>query len=418
VSTKAQANTRLHFVDQLRGLAVIFMIPLHTSHGWVDPSVRNGNIWHAIQFFGGLAAPIFLTLAGASLGMRWAIDGTRGRTPRYLDDLSRALQIVVLGYALRLQMWVVDGAGFTQSASYPAQLLLLGAYTLAYGALGVLPVQPRRALLGVTAAAGLFALGLAQVSATAPARLMGLLRVDVLQCIGGSLALVTALGAARGRAFAKPALYVALGAAVAITASWTRSWVPGPLPPALAGYLGQWKPATGQSIVGLFPLFPWLAYTLVGTTFGLMWARADARGRTQTMVVSLAAIGALLALLSSESLPHVFHSFAAQPWLTQPVRVLHRLGLVLVLAGAALALGHARSPIRAPLEVLGRTSLLVYWVHLEFAFGAFSEPFAKRLSLMDWAIGSALLVVSMTLLAYARVTVPDLRARQTREALR
>jgi uncharacterized membrane protein YraQ (UPF0718 family) len=72
-----------------------------------------------------------------------------------------------------------------------------------------------------------------------------------------------------------------------------------------------------------------------------------------------------------------------------------------------------------PLGVLvAVTSLLVYWVHLEFAFGAFSAPFAKRLSLTDWALGSALLVVSMTLLAYARLTVPDLRTGQTREALR
>jgi uncharacterized membrane protein len=418
VSTKAQAITRLPFVDQLRGLAVIFMIPLHTSHGWVHPDARTGPLWHVIQFVGGLAAPIFLTLAGASLGLRWAADDARDRTPRHKSDLARALQLVVLGYALRLQMWVIDGAGFNQPSAYLAQGLLLAAYALAYFALGELPRKPQRTALWGLAAAALFAAGLVQVEQSVPARLIGLLRVDVLQCIGASLALVSLIGAMRGRAFSRPGLYLALGAAAAFMASWTRSWVPGPLPPALAAYLGQWKPTPGQSIIGLFPLFPWLAYALVGVTLGLAWARADRRGRIHIHVVTWTALGALVALISSESLPHVFHNFAAYPFLTQPVRVVHRLGLVLVLAGAAVALGHGRSPLRAPLELLGRTSLVIYWVHLEFAFGAFSEPFAKRLSLDDWALGTGLLIGSMTLLAYARLSLPELRAERARPALR
>jgi uncharacterized membrane protein len=419
VSTKAQVQSRLDFVDALRGLAVIFMIPLHTSHGWIRPELRTGNAWSAIQFFGGLAAPLFLSLAGVSLGLRWAGAEARGEAPRHASDLARALQLVVLGYAMRLQMWMIDGAGYARPDTYLAQLLLLAGYGLAYVSCGLSTTDRRRAAIGGMLAVCLVAVGWLDVSRVAPARLFGLMRVDVLQCIGASLAIVTAIGAARGRRFAGVGLYLLLGAGVPFIAAWTRSWVPGPLPQGLAAYLGQWTPNVGRSVLGMFPVLPWLAYTLVGTAVGLIWARSAREQRLELVVVIGTALGALLALTSSEALPHVFHALARMPWLTQPVRVAYRVGLVLVLAGIALGLTRARLPLRAALDVLGRASLLVYWVHLEFAFGAAAAPFVKKLGYGPWALGSALLVFAMLVVAQLRVSAPGwsfFRPRATRSA--
>ncbi len=416
MSTKAQSQPRLAFVDTLRGLAVVCMIPLHTSHGWMRVELRTGNLWNAVQFFGGLAAPIFLSVAGVSLGLRWAADERAGRRPRLEAELGRGLQLVVLGYALRLQMWVLDGSGFAQRPSYPAEALLLAGYALAYGAVGQLGRNRRRALWGSLLAAALVAAGFLQVAIHAPIRSQGLARVDVLQCIGLSLCVVVGVGALLRERFARAHVYVLCGILVAWLTVWTRSWVPGPLPQALAAYLGQWTPPPGRPIIGLFPLFPWTAYTFVGTALGLSWARAASQGQAELRVVSWTALGALLSLLTSESMPHVFRSLATEPWLTQPARVAYRVGLLLVFSGIALALSRARSPLRAALDVFGRASLWVYWVHLEFAFGAASRHVTKALAPGDWARGTALLVLAMLGLAYARVHIAELRARWPRSS--
>ena len=125
MSTKAQATSRLAFIDVLRGVGVVLMIQLHTSHGWIRPDLRTGGLWQATQFWGGLAAPIFLTLAGVSFGLRMAHAHARGQEPHYGQELRRALQLIVLGYLLRLQMWFIDAGGFARPSTYLAQALLL-----------------------------------------------------------------------------------------------------------------------------------------------------------------------------------------------------------------------------------------------------------------------------------------------------
>jgi uncharacterized membrane protein len=392
------------------------MIPLHTSHGWIGSYYRTGNRWSAIQFFGGMAAPLFLSLAGVSLGLRWSMHESAPTPPHPRVDLARALQLVVLGYLMRLQMWVLDGGGYARMGAYPGELLLLSGYLLAYFSLDLLPSAPRVVLKRCVIALALVAGGLFNVSRSAPTRLPGLLRVDVLQCIGLSLAILVGFGVWRATAFARARWYVAFGVLIAFVSAWTRSWVPGPLPDGLAAYLGQWDAPAGRPVMGLFPLLPWLAYAAIGVAFGLDWARAAREQRLELRIVSYVALGALLAIASSESMPHVFRTLAHHPWLTQPVRVAYRVGIVMVLAGCALAIvriGSLRSrlrfvasPLRAALDSLGRASLLVYWVHLEFAFGGAASRISKRLDYVHWAWGTLALVAAMLVVAQLRANLP------------
>jgi uncharacterized membrane protein len=453
VSTKALAQSRLAFIDALRGIAVVLMVQLHSSHGWVHPSVRSGAVWHTAQFLGGLAAPMFLTLAGVSLGLRWARDHARGSAPRLGEEIGRGLQLIVLGYLLRLQMWFIDAGGHASPSTLPAQALLLAAYVSAYftlarwtararhnrnedatsdmggvrdrlrAAWGSLDPGTRAGSMRIAAALafslGAFALGLWQVAMHAPARWTGALRVDVLQCIGGSLVLVTAAAAALRRGFARPAAYVLLAIGAACLASWTRAWVPGPLPEPLAAYLGQWPAPPGRSVVGLFPLFPWVAYAFAGAALGLVLGRLSSRER-EVRVALIAAGACWVALTLKESNPLLYGLLQEAPWLTQPLRVTNRLAWVLVFMGLCLALcrdyaQHAwLRDLATPLVTLGRASLLVYWVHLEFAFGVASSPIAKELGLRMWLLGTLILSVAMWFVAWVRVEhVPAAARRHT-----
>jgi fucose 4-O-acetylase-like acetyltransferase len=44
----------------------------------------------------------------------------------------------------------------------------------------------------------------------------------------------------------------------------------------------------------------------------------------------------------------------------------------------------------SPMEQLGRTSLFLYWIHVEMAYGIFSRPLHKRLSFEEALLASAL----------------------------
>jgi hypothetical protein len=56
-----------------------------------------------------------------------------------------------------------------------------------------------------------------------------------------------------------------------------------------------------------------------------------------------------------------------------------------------------------PVRELGRTSLLVYWVHLEIVYGDHVIPGARaNLALGEAVIGVAVLTLAMLALSYAR----------------
>lgn len=390
MSTKAQATTRHDFIDALRGVAVVFMLWMHTGDGWLQPALRQGPGWDLVRVFGGLAAPLFLLLAGVSLGLGWRDDRRVMRSA-----MARGLQIVVLGYGLRVQMWMLDGAGYRFGHHWLASLPLVLGYALAYVGLSRWAAggRPGRWLV---AAAPCIGLGVVLVSQWIPSRFIGVFRVDVLQAIGASVALL-ALYAHRVRGHTGAVL--ALGCAVLALTPWMRSWVPGPLPAPVAGYLAYWYPGPGRVPAGMFPLFPWLAYPCFGLALGRHWGRAGPRAAADS-AVALCAPGALLALLTCEAFAPVKGVLDDWPVLLQPARVAYRVGICVALASLAVLLSRPASPVRKPLSWLGRASLMVYWVHLELAFGMFGRPLVRQLDFAAWAIAWALLTGAMTGLAW------------------
>jgi uncharacterized membrane protein len=392
VSTDAKAAPRLAFLDAHRGLAVLLMIAMHSADGWLRPELKHGPGWDLIRSFGGLAAPAFLLLSGVSMALSWgyAPNGRAKGAPIERKSLARGLQLIVLGYALRLQMWMLDGAGYRQWEAWTAALPLALGYGAAYFALEAWGTRaPARRWVVVAAAAG--TLGYAVLSVFLPERLFALLRVDVLQAIGASLAIVWCLRAPLRRV---PELGLALALAVALLTPWVRAVLPGPLPVAAAAYLGTWQLPSGQTTTAtLFPLFPWLSYALVGATLGLRLGRAERRrtGGATRLAIGLAAGSAGLAVLTSEALPPARWVVTEWTWSVQVIRVAFRTTATLVLGGLAVALCTRRiGQLGAGVIALGQASLIVYWVHLQFAFGAAVKPIVHQLDMGQWARGFAL----------------------------
>lgn len=408
MSTKAQAAERFDFVDAMRGLAVLFMIWMHTGDGWLQPALKQGQGWELVRAFGGLAAPLFLLLTGVSLGLA---TGGGGRVD-VRAGIARGLRIVVLGYLLRVQMWMLDGRGYAFGDHWGAALPLLVGYGAAYVGLGRWGEgRPWRGPLLLACAST--PLGIWLVSIWIPQRLTGVLRVDVLQAIGVSLALLAPLASFARR---RPAAILALGALVAALTPWFRSWVPGPLPEPVAAYLGYWYPGPGLAPAGMFPLFPWLAYPCFGLVLGQHWRRLGAAAATES-AIALCALGALLALASCEAFRPARELLRAWPDLVQPARVAYRVGVCLVVGGLAVLLSRPRTPGRVPLGWLGRASLMVYWVHLEFAFGMLGRPLIRQLDFRGWALAWGGLSVAMVGLSWLWIRLrPRLRVAPPKAA--
>ncbi|MET0283986.1 MAG: heparan-alpha-glucosaminide N-acetyltransferase domain-containing protein [Polyangiales bacterium] len=383
---------RKDFVDWVRGVAVVAMVVWHTADGWLTPSVRGGGGWSTLRFVGGLAAPSFLFLAGA--GAALAARPERREHTTTLVACARGLEIMLIGYLLRFQTWLVDAAAISHF-HLARSFVPLG---LGYGALFVslrlvMAGKPRARTWAWLGALGVL-LGLAQVPWLAPGRLPRLLQVDVLQAIGASLAMLS-LGEQKRAWMQRPRLLIVLGTVVAFGTAPIWAAMPGLLPIPLAAYLGKWEPGAGAPAAALFPLFPWCAYAFYGAAFGtLLRTRRDTFER---FVVAAGLAGALLALATSEAHQGVQAAIASLPWMVHPLRVAFRVGLVLVLLLAGwLWSANGRGSV---LISCGRASLRIYWAHLLVAYGVLGHPWQKRLFMGEWAARLALLLTLMWLLS-------------------
>ncbi|MDB4986258.1 MAG: hypothetical protein JWN04_1436 [Myxococcaceae bacterium] len=368
------------------------MVIWHTADGWLLPTVRVGQGWAVLRFVGGLAAPSFIFLAGAAVGL--AARAGRTREQPVLVSITRGLEIVLFGYALRFQTWLIDADAITQLHLARSFLPLGVGYALLFLSLRALPTQPVRAGRYAVAGSLLVVAGLSQVPWLAPGRLPRLLQIDVLQAIGASLVLL-ALGERSFRLLQRPGLAILLGALVALLTEAVSSMLPGVLPVALAAYLGKFAPAAaGLPQPALFPLFPWLAYACIGAAFGTKLRTAGEHSDHYVVAAGLA--GATLALCTSEAHQAVQSLMTAVPWSVHPLRVAFRVGLVLVLllAGWLWAQGK-RGRV---LVSYGRASLRVYWAHLLIAYGSLGHPWQKQLQMAEWATRLLLLLGLMWLL--------------------
>jgi uncharacterized membrane protein len=346
---------RIMFIDLLRLLAAVQMIQGHTLDALLDVELRHGPLFGAWTFTRGLTSTMFLVTAGlacvlAQQASRGAADAGRARRVR------RAGKLLLIGYALHAPLGVLFGDA-PQAAWRDA------------------------------------------------------LAVDVLQCIGVSVALLELLDwlvpGRRLRAALAGALgalcFALAGAAHSIDASGLLGgpWLP------LIDYV---TPRAGS----LFPLLPFGGFVLWGMAVGLHVLPAQAPLRPGRAAAQLAAWGAS-SLLVAALLARAFPATRAQ---VGPAACALRLGLVLLLAAALVLALEGRVRLSPLLRRLASETLFLYVSHVLVLYAGhvgLAALVGRRLS-VGAALASAgalLALCSGGALAYRRA-VQALRRRGAR----
>lgn len=94
----------------MRGLAVLFMIQCHTFNSFMRMDLRKGGWYIYSQSVGGMAAPLFLFMAGMTLAFQMESLDRREPRPllRWAGALRRAGYVWGIAYLFRFSNWVAS----------------------------------------------------------------------------------------------------------------------------------------------------------------------------------------------------------------------------------------------------------------------------------------------------------------------
>ena len=333
------------------------MIEAHTLDAWTRTTARQGAAFRDLTVLGGFAAPLFLWLAGLGvvLSATRTAQRTGSRTAAVDAICRRGLEIFILAFLFRLQAFIVS------PGSHPVALF----------------------------------------------------RVDILNVMGPAIMAAGLIWAASPTRTARAIAFGAAAFAIAMITPIVRAWAAiDALPTWVQWYL---RPVGDQTT---FTLLPWAGFVFAGGLVGSLIADArDARGEGRLHAMfAIAGIALVAAGFYASGRPSIYA--AASFWTSSPTWFAIRVGIMMTaLAGLhALASPSLRrvSPFRVALARLGRSSLFVYWVHVELVYGYASWLWRHRLPLWGTAIAYAVFCVLM----YGAIVLRDRvvagwRARRT-----
>jgi len=99
---------RLYFIDAMRAWAILMMLQGHFIDGLLDNAFRdNSNTFYSIwKYFRGVTAPVFFTVSGFIFTYLLIKGDQVGlNNPRVKKGLKRGLQLLAIGYLLRLNFF-------------------------------------------------------------------------------------------------------------------------------------------------------------------------------------------------------------------------------------------------------------------------------------------------------------------------
>ena len=366
----ADQPQRLAYIDWMRGLACVLMFQTHCYDSWLSPEARKTAFFKWSQLGGTLPAPLFVFLAGVSFALVTNRLREKGvpRNQIAHTTIRRGAEIFGLGLAFRIQ-----------------------EFALGY------PWAPWTDLLRVDI---LNILGLSMM-------LMGV----VCWLAGGPATDADYTARIRARTILAAFLCAAF-IALATSLLWTTfrpGWLPWPLESYINGVHTFDKPQPW-----LFPVFPWSAFAFAGLGVGFLLFSDFGRKKTATLMTALGGAGILACAASIwfDSLPVRLYA-VYDYWHTSPNFFLFRCGVLLIILFLTYAWcrwGLAQKGF-SPIIQLGNTSLLVYWVHIEFVYGRFSILPKGRCSISGATLG--LLAIFLAMLSLSVI-----RTRWKRGALR
>ena len=310
---------RRSYLDFLRGIAVLLMIDAHLFDSWTRVPDRETTAFSLAMLFGGMGSTFFLTLAGVAVALSAGSKLRRTRDPAAASAAvaRRGLGILGLAFVFRLQAWIL---GWSHSPS-------------------------------------------------------DLLKVDVLNIMGPSIVVAAFLWRAGRTAAHRVWIFAVATAVVAFITPLSRALPPGSLPDALQAYI---VPVAGLSN---FTFFPWMALVFAGAAIGVLLDSATTPADESRMNLRLAIGGGALfamAVLGSY-LPPL--SPRSSFWTTSPSYLFMRAAVVAVAVAGCYAWARVSGGGWSPMVQLGRTSLFIYWIHVELVYGLISLPLHRALPL-------------------------------------
>jgi len=359
---------RLAYIDWMRGLACLLMFQTHCFDSWLRPDLHSTRLYGLSQLGGTLPAPLFIFLAGVSFALATEKLRQKGVTSTAVayQTIRRGAEIFALGILFRLQE---------------------------------------------------YALGYRWVPWT------DLLRVDILNILGLSMmfmgvlcwftaAPVISLARRRGILWS---FLVAAAIALLTPPLWT-TWRPKFLPWPMETYINGVH-TYNEPQHWLFPIFPWCAFAFAGLAVGFVIFSDFARKREALFFIALgfAGVASLLLSMLFDKLPvHLYPVY--DYWHSNPNFFLARCGVLLIILSLAYAWcrwGFAQKGF-SPAIQLGQTSLLVYWVHIEFVYGRFSILPKHGCSIAKATFGLAVIFLAMLLLSIGRTWYKNARVKALR----
>jgi uncharacterized membrane protein len=382
-------NSRLAYVDWMRGLACVLMFQTHCYDSWLGQAARHTTFFMWSQLGGTLPAPLFLFLAGISFALVTDKLFKKGLSANQIaqSTIRRGAEIFGLGLLFRLQEFLLGWGGAPWTDLLRVDIL---------NTIGMSMM-----LMGVVCWAVHGNLRRRSVESPHP---------NVHHPSGpkpGPPAAPVAKGATLGwctqLAMAASALGVGLCIALLTPLLWSI-WRPRGLPWPLESYInGVHNLGTPQA--WLFPIFPWSAFAFVGLALGFLlqseWARQ--RGAAPFLLAGVGGVGVICLARWLDARPGQLYP-VYDFWHTSPNFFLIRVGLLLIILASAYVWCRwgAGQWGFSPLIQLGQTSLLVYWVHIEFVYGGFSILTKRVQSIRSATLGLLTIFLAMLLLSVVR----------------
>jgi len=306
-------NNRLFFIDAMRAWAILMMLQGHFIDGLLDPVFRDSsntvyNIW---LYFRGITAPVFFTVSGfifTYLLIRVPQNGLEN--PRVSKGIRRGVQLLIIGYLLRLNL-----GGIFKGEIYSSFYL-----------------------------------------------------VDVLHCIGLSiLGLISIyLLTAKRKKYLFPLVLVSITVLLFLFEPLYKQWSFSFLPDFLANYFTK---ANGS----VFTIIPWFGYATIGAFISVLFTRFKDYKYLYPVAISLALItGTVLCYLSSPTFLffHELTGIELFKMIQNNNYLFIRLGNVFVVFAVFMILRQLMT--NKTVLKIGASTLSIYVIHFIILYGSFT----------------------------------------------
>ncbi len=338
-------TARLYFIDAMRAWAILMMLQGHFIDGLLDTAFRDTTdltytIW---KYFRGITAPVFFTVSGFIFTYLLIRVPEKGlENPRVKKGVKRGLQLIVIGYLLRLNLLgLLDGH-------------IYGAFYL----------------------------------------------IDVLHCIGLSILGIISLYllSQKGKNYVLPTLLIAITGVLFLFEPIYKEWSYGFLPEALANFFTK---ANGS----VFTIIPWFGYSTFGAFMSVLFTRYKNHRYLYgyATIVSLL-MGLTLIFFSSQFLMglsgitgmQVFEDIAMNNYL------FIRLGDVFLVFTAFMLFRGLMT--NSTVLKIGQSTLSIYVIHFVILYGSFTglglyRFFHHALNPIEAILGALIFMIACSILA-------------------